>query len=739
MVYIIDTHGTTQAVITEPIYQGSTGVNDILLLAPFPANYQITVSCILPNGIPLRNVYPMQAVVLPSELQDINKNNYTCFKATVNEMLTGLSGTVQVQFKVIQGVKKVNNVLVPRVLATYTTGFSVGLGVPTEPLTLPSDSDDINLILGYLASLNYDPITSVVYETDDAYRIADITRNEELPGVVVSFGTSQPLGIIQMFIGSPREDVNVTVLGSDGGQLTEITTSIIKGTSGTAPMVFRIYVNGDSYTEIEIAFSKPLFVERIEFFKPNDEGRYIINFRSGATADIDIAQTANALSRRVTSAQSTADAAMNVAEQARNTANNANSKATNAAAEVTSLSQRIPTTVFCDSFSEVVETVFYDGKLKSGDVIIDTTKGTVDFIVCNSDQIGSGTTLIMVEDFPNNLPTPSAGDKYMFLVDGEELSIGIIAIESGINAPQVAVDSELSPSSTNPVENKVVYQAIQSANNSINDLSSRVTSVQETAEDAKRKSESALSNLLEVRGMVPVTTFYDSFADVVRHCLYVYDLKSGDVFINTTNNTVDFIVCRMSNVPNGNEFEVITEEMLNNNMLPTPEAGNKYKFSINGEARPYGIIGIESGINAPVVIGSEEYTLVQSFTVEVEAFVERRYTGKRFKKILIVANDPASTLPRFNVMGKSETGVEWTNTVYSPVETKPILVIEGEILVRGSVSRVRAYSGLSGDAPAESFTTMGNFIKGDYYDGFKTVSPCAVGTTITVYGVEYED
>lgn len=701
MIYIIDTNGTTQAVVTEPIYQGSTDVNNILLLAPFPANSQITVSCILPNGIPLRNVYPMEAVVLPTELQDINKNNYTCFKTTVNEMLTGLSGTVQVQFKVIQGVKKVNNVLVPRVLATYTTGFNVGLGVPTEPLTLPSDSDDINLILGYLASLNYDPITSVVYETDDAYRIADITRNEELPGVVVPFGTSQPLGIIQMFISSPREDVDVSVTGSDGGQFTGITTSKIKGTSGTSPMVFRIYVNGDSYTDIDISFDKPLFVERIECFKPNDEGRYIINFRSGITADIDIAQTANALSQRVTSAQSTADTAMNVAEQARNTANDADSKATNAAAEVVSLSQRIPTTVFCDSFSEVVETVFTDGTLKSGDVIIDTTKGTVDFIVCNSDNIGEGATLIRIEDFPDNLTPPRAGDKYTFLFDGVELPIGIIAIESGINAPQVEVDSALSESSTNPVQNKVVYEAIEATKNSI-----------------------------------PVTTFCPNFETIVYNCFSNPALKSGDVFIDTTKDTVDFIVCDSNYIGDG--YTEITREEFYNSNLPTPSAGDKFTFSVDGVPLSIGIIAIEGGIVTPVVTGSEQYSLIESFTADEDEIISVRYTTRRFKKILITATDQTSKLPRFVMLGKAG-GTDWTYTIYSPEGIRNTMLIECEILVPGSASRTKAYLGDGSGTPSTYYTNTSNYLTGDYYNGFRTFSACAAGTKITLYGVEYED
>ena len=88
MFYIIDTHGTTKAVITEPIYQGSVGVNNIVLLAPFPANTQITVSAYLPNGIPIKNLEPLSATIYPQgmpELKDGIGNNYTAFSGVIDQ------------------------------------------------------------------------------------------------------------------------------------------------------------------------------------------------------------------------------------------------------------------------------------------------------------------------------------------------------------------------------------------------------------------------------------------------------------------------------------------------------------------------------------------------------------------------------------------------------------------------------------------------------------------------------
>ena len=64
MIYIINRDGTTIGAISSPIYEGSAGVNTITLFAPYPANTQILVTAILPNGVPLRNLYPMSAMAI---------------------------------------------------------------------------------------------------------------------------------------------------------------------------------------------------------------------------------------------------------------------------------------------------------------------------------------------------------------------------------------------------------------------------------------------------------------------------------------------------------------------------------------------------------------------------------------------------------------------------------------------------------------------------------------------------
>lgn len=445
MVYIIDTHGTTQAVITEPVYQGSTGVNDILLLAPFPANYQITVSCILPNGIPLRNVYPMQAVVLPVELQDINKNNYTCFKTTIYEMLTTVAGSVQVQFKVVGGLSIVNGTPVPRVLATYTTAFNVGVGIPTEPLQIPSGSDDINIILGYLASLDYDPITSVVYETNSEYLIATNTVDGETTGIETAFDTPKMVSIIQIFMQAPTENVRLNLAGkaTANGMYEPITSVDINATSSRTPIVERIYIDG-TYSSISIDPTVPIIVEKVEYFEPNDSGKYVLKFRSGAETDIDIGATVEMLRRQIETALENAANASTNAQTALENANTALSVANQASSNIDEALQNsqtalaeIPKTYFESTFRALVSAAL-GTPIKNGDVFIDLEEQAPDFIVFSVGQFDtSGLTALtraMVED--NTLPTPSVGDKYLLEnTSGGAPQFGIVALEGGLNAP----------------------------------------------------------------------------------------------------------------------------------------------------------------------------------------------------------------------------------------------------------------------------------------------------------------
>lgn len=526
MVYIIDTNGTTQAVITEPVYQGSTGVNNIILLAPFPANCQITISCILPNGVPLRKVYPMQAKVLPIALQNINKDNYTCFVATVDEMITQLTGTVQVQFQIVQGLKSVNGQLVPRVLATYTTGFEVGVGVPLEPFTIPSESDDLQLILGYLAELNGDPITSVYYTTDSEYLINDkfstnssvsvtpsgfsdyistdftasglnsneesalfmlISNNPGNAGFIVDFGANYPLSIVQLFMYSATVDTVISVSKStDGITYGTPTTLTINATTHGVPIIPRVYLDGSECRYVRVTFNTNAVINKVQFYEPNNSGKYIITFKSGAIADININATAALLVSQIDGIRATANEALDVANGAAETADVAESNAvfaaTMAANANTTANQAIsaiPKTYFESSFPFIVGRCMFTN-MKTGDVLINTTAQQLDFIVfevANATFDTSGLTVLTFDMIrTDTLPTPHPGDKYLIQFvngDGQEIGaprIGIISVEGGLNAPVVATDSELSETSTNPVQNRVITQALHNINTTLGDV-----------------------------------------------------------------------------------------------------------------------------------------------------------------------------------------------------------------------------------------------------------------------------
>ena len=156
MFYIINTQGTTRAVITEPIYQGSVGVNSITLLAPFPSNVIIEVIAILPNGLRIRNLNPLTATIYPEGMPPIfdpNGKPYTTFSGIIDSSLTQQSGLVQIQFKVMLGVGKE--------LGTYMTSFNVSEGVSIESLPEPSADDYYDKILQYLANIDKNAIKNI--------------------------------------------------------------------------------------------------------------------------------------------------------------------------------------------------------------------------------------------------------------------------------------------------------------------------------------------------------------------------------------------------------------------------------------------------------------------------------------------------------------------------------------------------------------------------------------------------
>lgn len=134
MIFIAKADGSLSRVIPSAVNQGSVGVNELVLIAPYPKVSSVTAAFILPNGIRTK---PNLATL--TEIPDVIEG--TAYNAWVFELtaaITEYAGNVTVQFYVTSADEKV--------LATYADTFPVSKGGNPEMPDAPTD-DIYNQIL----------------------------------------------------------------------------------------------------------------------------------------------------------------------------------------------------------------------------------------------------------------------------------------------------------------------------------------------------------------------------------------------------------------------------------------------------------------------------------------------------------------------------------------------------------------------------------------------------------------
>lgn len=508
MIYIINREGTTIGAISNPIYEGSAGVNTITLFAPYPANTQILVTAILPNGVPLRNLYPMSAIIPPTSLKDVNGNGYCVFQCTIDENITALTGTVQLFFTVLSGVGKKLN--------TYTTGFAVSGGnIRIEEIEIPSDSDYIEAVLQYLAELNSDPVQSVVYKAENAlispnavsayptgyngyissgftaegttefigvegdffFLVTSLDGNSRV-GFTIDLETIQEVKLLQLFMNSATVDINITVeYGATLDSLQTITEKI-NATSYGVNITPRILLNADA-RYIRVSFDQNVVVQGIQIFEPSNNAEYVITQKSGAQAviELSVASVAVDTALSLTSRNPVENRVIAQALQGKQNTLTFDSEPTydsqnpvtsdgiwrmneNTRNELRQAIENIaiPNIYYESNFNTALGAVLSTPSIKANDIIIITATGTPDLVVFNANgQAGAGATVITEEQIYNGaVPTPQAGDRFIVANTG----LGVICLEGGIVEPNIVIDSALSPTSENPVQNKVIYEAL---------------------------------------------------------------------------------------------------------------------------------------------------------------------------------------------------------------------------------------------------------------------------------------
>lgn len=175
MIYFFNSAGTTVAVKSEPIYQGSINANSLVVVAPFSRTAVITVAYTLPNGLGvvggIMENNPFKLADLGSTpVKDKEGNIYNVWQIDIDAPVTQYAGTVQVQFTVSLGYGET--------LKTYATQFLVQKGVPTNlpPFSEIENAEQLYLdITNYIASIN----ENVVEATDKAISYVRYITNDE--------------------------------------------------------------------------------------------------------------------------------------------------------------------------------------------------------------------------------------------------------------------------------------------------------------------------------------------------------------------------------------------------------------------------------------------------------------------------------------------------------------------------------------------------------------------------------
>ena len=163
MQFFIDPKGTTVNLISDPVYEGSTNANELVLVAPISSANQVTVTFMLPIGISTT-----ERLLTLQNSMSIDGVHYNVWRCLLDGTITEYAGTVRVQFSIYQG----SGQNIPIILNTYASSFVVSRGITPQLPVTPTPNIYEN-ILQYLSSLNPNfNIQSVVYSAPDEYKIS---------------------------------------------------------------------------------------------------------------------------------------------------------------------------------------------------------------------------------------------------------------------------------------------------------------------------------------------------------------------------------------------------------------------------------------------------------------------------------------------------------------------------------------------------------------------------------------
>lgn len=175
MQFFIDPKGTTVNLISDPVYEGSTNANELVLVAPISSENQVTATFMLPIGISTTE----RLLTLQSSMS-IDDVQYNVWRCLLDGTVTEYAGTVRVQFKIYQG----NTII----LNTYASSFVVSEGITPQLPDTPTQNI-YESILQYLSGSDSNfNMQSIVYNAPDEYKISTGTSTnsvEKIPSDLV--------------------------------------------------------------------------------------------------------------------------------------------------------------------------------------------------------------------------------------------------------------------------------------------------------------------------------------------------------------------------------------------------------------------------------------------------------------------------------------------------------------------------------------------------------------------------
>lgn len=156
MLFYIDGQGVVQAAIPGTVAQGSVGVNEIIIIAPFPTSTVVTAFITLPSGL---KIYPQYVgreqiengdygykfapvTAFEGKIPAPNGVTVNVWKMNIDRSLTQIAGAVHFTFAFVD--------LLGNVLTSTQATMNVGKATPYLNPTI-TDAD-INTIAGYVAA-----------------------------------------------------------------------------------------------------------------------------------------------------------------------------------------------------------------------------------------------------------------------------------------------------------------------------------------------------------------------------------------------------------------------------------------------------------------------------------------------------------------------------------------------------------------------------------------------------------